>query len=244
MGAVLSQLARCPTSQWVGFRKKREGHIKARPEGVHCGAGLGHHRLSQLEGLGAEGWVETEDQMVPSPIPLRGHRAALSSGGFQAEEEAGLIRADGVVAGALNGSQDPAVRVRDRSSHRVHEHLETTTPALGDIKARSPVAAATTGASRRLRVIFWELPRLGETRQELRIQPAGPALGGTCPGSGRHCQAEKGEDSQKDEEPRGRQCQPEGLSSPRLHVATRSRGWGKQEEQGLEGESLELESAF
>lgn len=64
---MLSQLARCPTSQWVGFGKKREGHVKARPEGVHRGAGLGHHRLSQLEGLGAEGWVETEDQMVPSP---------------------------------------------------------------------------------------------------------------------------------------------------------------------------------
>lgn len=96
MGAVLSQLTRCPTSQWVGFREKRQGHIKARPEGVHRGAGLGHHRLSRWEGLGAEGWVETEDQLVLSPIPLLGHRTALSSRGFGAEEEeeAGLIRAD------------------------------------------------------------------------------------------------------------------------------------------------------
>lgn len=150
-----------------------------------------------------------------------------------------------MVAGALNGSQDPALSVRDRSSHGGHEYLEATTPALGDIKASSPVTvAATTGDLRRLRVIFWELPSLRETLQELCIQPAGPALGGTCPRSGRHCQAEKGEDSQEDEEPRGQQCQPEGLSSPRLHVATHSQGWGKQEEQGLEGEPLELESAF
>lgn len=226
MGAVLSQLARGPTSPWVGFGEKREGHVKARPEGVHCGAGLGHHRLSQLEGLGAEVWVETEDQMVPSTVPLLGQGAALPSWGFQAEEEqeAGLLGADGAEAGALNGSQDPTLSVRDRSSHWVREHLETTTPALGDIKASSPVAAATTRGWRRLRVIFWELPRLGETLQELYVQPVGPALGGTRPGSGRHCQAEEGEDSQKDEEPRGRQCQPEGLSSPRLHVATRGQG--------------------
>jgi len=123
---------------------------------------------------------------------LLGHWAALSSGGFQAEEEedAGLIRADGAGSRALNGSQDPTVSVRDRASHRVHEHLETTTPALGDIKASSPVAAATTGGLRTLRVIFWELPRLGETLQELCIQPAGPALGGPYPRSGRHYQAE------------------------------------------------------
>lgn len=130
---MLSQLARCPPSQRVGFREKREGHVKARPEGVHCGAGLGHHRLSQLEGLGAGGWVETEDQMVPSPIPLLGHGAALSSGDFRAEEEeeeAGLIGAGRVVAGALNGSQDPAVSGRDGSSYRVHKYLETTGPAL------------------------------------------------------------------------------------------------------------------
>lgn len=226
---MLSQLARCPTSQWVGFREKREGHVKARPESVRCGAGLGHHRPSQLEGLGAGGWVEIEDQMVPSPIPLLGHWAALSSWDFQAEEEeeAGFLRAGRVVAGALNGSQDLAVSGRDGSSHRVHEYLETTSPALRGVKASPPVAAATTGCLRRLRGIFWEFPRLGETRQELCIQPVGPALGGTCPRSGRHRQAEKGEDSQEDEEPRGRECQPEGLASPRLHVATRSQGWGK-----------------
>lgn len=111
MRAVLSQLARRPTSQRVGFREKREGHIKASPEGVHCGSGLGHHRLSQLEGPEARGWVETEDQVIPAPVPLQGHRGALSSGGVWAEEEeeAGLGSAEGVVAGALNGSQDPAV---------------------------------------------------------------------------------------------------------------------------------------
>lgn len=58
---VLLQLARNPTSQWVGFRKMGERHIEARPEGVHHGAGLGHHRLSQPGGPGARSWVEIED---------------------------------------------------------------------------------------------------------------------------------------------------------------------------------------
>lgn len=59
--------------------------------------------------------------MVPAPIPLRGHRVALSSGGVRAEEEeeAGLSSAERVVAGALDGSQDPAASLRDRSSRWV-----------------------------------------------------------------------------------------------------------------------------
>lgn len=84
------------------------------------------------------------------------------------------------------------------------------------------------------------LHRLGETLQELCIQPAGPTSGGPCPRSGGHCQAEKGKDSQEAEEPGGQQCQPEGLPSPRLHGATHSQGWGKQKEQGPEGGPLDL----
>lgn len=244
MGAVLPQLARCPTSQWVSFREKRQGHVKACSEGVHGGAGLGHHGLSQLEGPGAGGWVEAEDQMVPAPIPLRGHLAAPPSWAVQEEEEeAGISRAACVVVGALDGSQDPAVSVRQSPGSRVHGHFEATTPALRSIKASPPIAAATMGGLRRLRGIFQELPRLGETLQELCIQPAGPALGGSCPRSGGHCQAEKRGASQEDEEPGGQQCQPEGVSSPRLHVATCSQRWGKQEEQG-QGWMLEPEPAF
>lgn len=92
--------------------------------------------------------MEPEDQMVLAPIPLWGHRAALSSWGIQAEEdeEAGLIGAEGVVAGSLDGSQDPALRLGDGFSRRVHKYLEATTfSALGGIKASSPVTGATTG---------------------------------------------------------------------------------------------------
>lgn len=118
MGAVLLQLARSSTSKRVGFREKREGHVKARPEGVHWGAGLGHHCLSQLEVPGTGGRVEPEDQVVLAPIPLWGHRTALSVWGVRAEKqvEAGLGRAECVVAGPLNGSQDPALSLRDGSS--------------------------------------------------------------------------------------------------------------------------------
>lgn len=233
MGAVLLQPAGGPTSKRVGFREKREGHVEARPEGVNCGAGLGHHRLSQLESPGAGGRVEPEDQMVLAPIPFRGQQAAPSRGGIQAEEaEAGLGGADSVVAGSLNGSPDLVLSLRDGSSRWIHEHLEASTLALGGVKASSPVAAAATGGLRRLRGIFGEPPRLGEALQELCIQPAGPALGGPYPRSGGHSQAEKGKDSQEAKEPGGQQCQPEGLPSPRLHVATHSEGWGEQEKQG------------
>lgn len=230
----------------MGFREKREGHVKAGPKGVHCGTGLGHHRLSQLEGPGARGWVETEDQVVPAPIPLRGHRVALSSGGVRAEEEeeAGLSSAERVVAGALDGSQDPAASLRDGSSRWVHEYLEATASAFRGVKASPPVAAAATEGLRRSRAIFQELPRLSETLQELCVQPAGPALGGCCPGAGGHCQAEKGEESQQDEEPGRQQCQPEGLPSPRLHVATHSQGCRKQEEREPECRPLGLGSTF
>ena len=156
-GAVLLQLAKSPPSQRVGFGEKREGHVKAGPEGVHRGAGLGHHRLSQLEDPEARGGVETEDQMVLAPIPLREHRVALSSRGVGAEdedEEASLRSAGCVVAGALDGSQDLARSLRDGSDRRVHEHLEATTSAPRGIKASSPVAAAATGGLRRLRAIF------------------------------------------------------------------------------------------
>ena len=103
---MLPQLPKSPPSQRVGFGEKREGHVKAGPEGVHRGAGLGHHRLSQLEDPEARGGVETEDQMVLAPIPLREHRVALSSGGVGAEDEdkeASLCSAGCVVAGALDG---------------------------------------------------------------------------------------------------------------------------------------------
>ena len=195
---MLLQLAKGPPSQRVGFGEKREGHVKARPEGVHRGAGLGHHRLSQLEDPEARGGVETEDQMVLAPIPLRERRVALSSGGVGAEdedEEASLRSAGCVVAGALDGSQDLARSLRDGSDRRVHEHLEATTSAPRGIKASFPVAAAATGGLRRLRAVFQELPRLGETLQELCVQPAGPALGAPCLASGRLCQAENWEDS-------------------------------------------------
>lgn len=90
--------------------------------------------------------MESEDQMVLAPIPLWGHWAALSSRGIQAEEEeAGFGRAECVVAGSLNGSQDPALRLRDGVSGWVREYLETTTPALRGVKASSPVAAAAMG---------------------------------------------------------------------------------------------------
>lgn len=91
--------------------------------------------------------MEPEDQMVLAPIPLWGHRDALSSRGIQAEEEeeAGFGRAECVVAGPLNGSQDPALSLRDGFSRWVHEDLEATTPALRGVKASSPVAVATTG---------------------------------------------------------------------------------------------------
>ena len=197
-GAVLPQLAKGPPSQRVGFGKKREGHVKARPEGVHRGAGLGHHRLSQLEDPEARGGVETEDQMVLAPIPLWGHRLALSRRGVGAEdedEEAGLCSTGCVVAGALDGSQDLAWSLRDGSDRRVHEHLEATTSAPRGIKASSPGAAAATGGPRRLKAIFQELPRLGETLQQLCVQPVGPALGGPCLASGGLFQAENWEDS-------------------------------------------------
>lgn len=233
MGAVLPQLSRSPTSKRVGFRESREGHVKARPEGVHCGAGLGHHGLSQLEGPRTGGWVEPEDQMVLALVPFRGHQAALSSRGIQAEEvEAGLSRVEGVVAGSLNGSQDLVLRLRNGSSGRIHKHLEATTPALRGIKASSPIAAASAEGLGRLGGIFWQLPRMGETLQEPCIQPAGPALGGPCPRSGGHCQAEKGKDSQEAEKPGGQQCQPQGLPSPRLHVATTARAWGSRRSRG------------
>lgn len=65
---MLPQLTRDPTSQWVSFRKIRERHIKAWSEDVRGGAGLSYHRLSHP---GAGSWVQTEDQMVPAPIPVR-----------------------------------------------------------------------------------------------------------------------------------------------------------------------------
>lgn len=242
VGAVLPQLARSSPSNRVGFREKREGHVEARSKGVHRGASLGHHCLSQLEGPRAGGRVEPQDQMVLAPIPFRGHQAAFSSRGIQVEEvEAGLGRAGCVVAGSLDGSQDLVLHLRDGPSRWVHEHLETTTPALRGIKAISPVAAATTGGLRKWRGIFWELPRLEETLQELCIQPVGPALGGPCPRFSGYHQPEKGKDSQEAEDPGGQQCQPKGLPSPRLHVATHSQA-GKEEEQGPEGGPLELGS--
>lgn len=187
--------------------------------------------------------MEPEDQMVLASVPFWGHQAAPSSRGIQAEDvEAGLSRVEGVVAGSLNGSQDLVLRLRNGSSGRIHKHLEATTPALRGIKASSPITAATAEGLRRSRGIFWQLPRMGETLKELCIQPAGPTWGGPCPRSGGHCQAEKGKDSQEAKKPGGQQCQPQGLPSPRLHVATHSQGWGKQEEQGPKAGSLELGS--
>lgn len=101
--------------------------------------------------------MEPEDQVVLAPIPLWGHRTALSVWGVRAEKqvEAGLGRAECVVAGPLNGSQDPALSLRDGSSRWVCKYLETSTPALRGVKASSPAAAATMGGFRRLRGIFW-----------------------------------------------------------------------------------------
>lgn len=154
MGAVLLQLARKPTTQRVGFGQERKSHVKARSEGVHGGAGLGHHRLPKLDGPGIGLWMQPEDQAVPARIPLWGHPIALFSTDIQAEEEVqtGLSRALRMVAGALYGGQDPAVSLRDGASRGVHIYLEAT-PAFGCVKTSSPVAAVVMACGRRSRSI-------------------------------------------------------------------------------------------
>lgn len=108
-----------------------------------------------------------------------------------------------MVVRGFQGGQDPVMHLRGLTSCWVHEDLEAIAPALGGVKAGSPAAAATMGGWRRLRGIFWELLQLKETPQERCIQPVGPAVGVAWLRPGGHCQAEKGEDSQEDEQDPG-----------------------------------------
>lgn len=157
------QAARGPAFQWVSFREIRERYIEAWSEDVQGGASLSYHRLSQP---GARGWVETEHQMVPASVPVRRQGPACSSTVLagEKEEKASLRWAECIVAGALQGVQDPALSLSGRTSRGVYKDLEDFPPTFGGVKAGSPGAAAPPGDSRELLNIFFGVRlRLGET---------------------------------------------------------------------------------
>lgn len=148
--------------QWVSFRKIWESYIEAWSVDVGGGAGLSYHRLSQP---GARGWVETEYQMVPASVPVRRQGSACSSPVLAGEEEekASLCWAEGIVAGAFQRVQDPALSLSGRTSRGVHKDLKDLSLTFGGVKAGSPGAAAPPGDLRELWDIFWVRLRLGET---------------------------------------------------------------------------------
>lgn len=159
---MLPQLTRNPTSQWVSFRKIRERYIEAWSEDVRGGAGLSYHRLSQP---GAGSWVQTEDQMVPAPIPVRRQGPARSSMVLAGEEEvkASFCWAKRIVSGAFQRGQDPAMSLRGWSSWSVYKDLEEVSLAFGGVEAGSPGAAAPPRGLTELRGIFRECLKLEET---------------------------------------------------------------------------------
>lgn len=195
---MLLQLTGDPTSQWVSFRKIRERYIEAWSEDVRGGAGLSYHRLSQP---GAGSWVQTKDQMVPAPIPVRRQGPARSSMVLAGEEEveASFCWAKCIESGAFQGVQDPAMSLSGWSSRSVHKDLEEISLTFGGVEAGSPGAAAPPRGLTKLQGIFWECLRLEETPEKGSIQPAGPAWGAPWKRPGWHCQAKR-EESQEDEE--------------------------------------------